>query len=404
MTLEIIDNKLDVKPDMLQTTKVFKALGTARHAGSTVISAQGSSRSSKTYNILIWLIVFALKNAGVRISIVRATLPALKRSTLVDFRDIMCKMGIFDDRNFNKSELIYTLENGSWIEFFSADSEQKLRGSKRDVLYVNEANELKFIQWQQLKMRTTRFAVIDYNPSFTDEHWICTLNKEPKTCHFISTYKDNPFLEQVVVDEIESLEHKNKSLWQVFGLGQMGIVEGLIFTNVEIITEIPAFVKKKYIGIDFGYTNDPTAIVEAAFHDSNIYLDEICYRTKMLTSDIIRELKPYSHHKVIAESADPRLIQEIRNAGINIHPVVKGDGSVMEGITKMLEYKLCITNRSVNAIKEFRNYTYAQDKDGRFINYPIDANNHIPDATRYIVLSEILGKNRRNQNLGSIFY
>ena len=404
MQIEIIDSRQDVRPDALQTAKVFKIIGQARKAGRITISAQGSSRSGKTYNILLWLIVYALKNAGVRISIVRATLPALKRSTLVDFRDIMQKMGIYDEGVFNKSELVYSFGNGSWIEFFSADSEQKLRGSKRDVLYVNEANELKFIQWQQLKMRTTRFAILDYNPSFTDEHWICGVNKEPKTYHFVSTYRDNPFLEQTVIDEIESLQHKNRSLWQIYGLGEQAAVEGLIFTNIEVVDEMPVMAKRRYIGLDFGYTHDPTAIVEVAVFGDCLYIDEVCYRTRMLVSDIIAELRLYAGRKAIAESADPRLIDEIYNAGINIHPVVKGSGSVMEGISKMLEYRICITSRSVNVIKEFRSYAYAQDKDGKFLNYPIDANNHAIDAVRYVVLTEVLGKNRRRRDLKGIFY
>jgi phage terminase large subunit len=285
--------------------------------------------------------MYCLKNAGTRVSIVRATLPSLKRSTFIDFKEILYKFGVFDDGCLNKTEFIYTFDNGSWVEFFSTDSEQNLRGSKRDILYVNEANELRFIEWQQLKMRTTKFAIVDYNPSFTDDHWLCELNKDTKTFHFISTYKDNPFLEQTIIDEIESLQNKNKSLWQIYGLGLQSQVEGLIFTNVEILEHIPQWANKRYIGVDFGYSADPTAIVEVAFLDNCIYVDEICYRTKMLITDIVAELKRYPRCKVIAESADPRLIQEIHNSGINIHPVVKGEGSVMEGITKILEYKIC---------------------------------------------------------------
>lgn len=312
-------------------------------------------------------------------------------------------MGVWDERCLNKSELTYTFPNGSWVEFFSTDSEQKLRGRKRDVLYVNEANELKFIEWQQLKMRTTRFAIIDYNPSFTDDHWICNVNKADKTFHFISTYKDNPFLEQVIVEEIESLQYKNQSLWQIYGLGLQAIIEGLIFRNVEIIDHIPGHVDMKHIGMDFGFTNDPTAIIDTGIYQDGLYLDELCYRTHMLSSDIIRELKPVGSKKVISESADPRLLQEIKNAGVRIQPVEKGKGSVMEGITKMLEYKIYVTKRSVNLIKEFKNYTYEQDKEGKWLNEPIDAFNHGIDAVRYVILETILGKNRRKQNLSGMF-
>lgn len=375
----------------IQTTKIYAKVDEAVRSGYTTISAQGSSRSSKTYNILIWLIVYLLLHPNTRLSIVRATLPALKGSVFIDFKEICYKMGIFDERALNKSELIYTFPNGSWVEFFSTDSEQKIRGRKRDILYCNEANELKYIEWQQLKMRTTRFAIVDYNPSFSDDHWLCALNRDPRTYHFVSTYKDNPFLEQNIIDEIESLREKNATLWQVYGLGQQAMIEGLIFTNVEVVDAIPHWVKKRGIGMDFGYTNDPTAIVECAVVDNDLYINEIAYQTQMLSSDIIKILKPLNL-KVISESADPRLIQEIANAGVLIYPVQKYQGSIMGGITKMLDMKLKVTRNSVNTLKEFKNYTYQQDKEGSWLNQPIDAFNHAIDAVRYYVLGELLGR------------
>ena len=388
----------------IQTTNIYAQVDKAIKKGYTTVSAQGSSRSSKTYNILIWLIIYCLSHSRTRLSIVRATLPALKGSVFIDFKEILYKLNVFDESCLNKSEMIYTFPNGSWVEFFSTDSEQKLRGRKRDILYVNEANELKFIEFQQLKMRTTQFTIVDYNPSFSDDHWLCELNKDPRTYHFISTYKDNPFLEQTIIDEIESLQHKNKSLWQVYGLGQQAMIEGLIFEKVTLIDEIPIWAKKRFIGLDFGFTHDPTAIVEVAFLDNKVYIDEICYQTQMLTTDIIEALRPYRNYKIISESADPRLVKEIKNADYSIVAVTKGQGSVMEGLTKMLEYEICITRRSENIIKEFKNYTYAQNKDGAFLNVPIDAFNHAIDATRYVFLEEILGRNRKPKDLTGIFY
>jgi phage terminase large subunit len=387
----------------IQTTKIYREIETAVKEGYTTVSLQGSSRSSKTYNTLIWLIIYCLKHPNTRLSIVRATLPAIKGSVFIDFKEILMNMLLFDEKQLNKTELTYHFSNGSWVEFFSTDSEQKLRGRKRDILFVNEANELNFIEWQQLKMRTTQLAIIDYNPSFTDEHWLCQLNKDSRTKHIITTYRDNPFLEQTVIDEIESLRHKNESLWKIYGLGLQADIEGLIFKNVTIIDEIPAYVKKRWGAIDFGYSNDPTAICEVALHDNTLYIDEKCYQTQMLSSDIIRVLKAKcSHLKIISESADPRLIQEIYRAGINIHPVKKFQGSVEAGIIKMLEYGICLTKNSYNAIKEFKNYTYRQDKEGKWLNEPIDAYNHAIDATRYVVMSELLGGERKPVNLSRL--
>lgn len=383
----------------LQTTRVFSEITNARRNGYTTVSEQGSSRSAKTYNTVIWIVCQCLAVPKTTVSICRATLPSLKGSVLRDFIEVLQRIGEYNDKCYNKSDLIYTFPNGSWVEFFSCDNETKLRGRKRKILFVNEANELKYLEWQQLQLRTTQFSIIDYNPSFSDEHWICEVNKDPRTYHFISTYKDNPFLEQKVIDEIESLKRKNYSLWQIYGLGQQAQVEGLVFRNVDVVERIPetGYRRRRFLGVDFGYTNDPTAIVDVLIEEETktLYIDELCYRTSMLTSDIVAELKPQGAVKVISESADPRLVQEIYRAGINIHPVVKYQGSVEAGLTKMQEYKIVITKHSTNVIKEFRNYTYSQDKEGKWLNTPIDVWNHAIDAIRYVVMSEILGGQRK---------
>lgn len=380
--------------------KIWNGINEGLDAGKTIISEQGSSRSAKTYNTVIWLLTYLLQNPGLRLSIVRKTLPALKGSVLIDFKDILDRMQIYDPKSFNKTELIYRFHNGSWVEFFSTDDEQKIRGRKRDILFANEANEISYLEWQQLIMRTTRFAIMDYNPSFSEDHWIEQVNKDPDTHHFISTYKDNPFLEQKIIEDIEKLRDKNKSLWTVYGLGLRAVIEGRIFDSYEIIEVIPAHIKKRFIGMDFGYTNDPTAILEVGIHGDELYLDEICYRTRMLTNDIIGVLKTNcTNKKIISESADPRLIDEIYNAGLNIHAVEKYQGSVMAGITKMQEYKIRITKRSVNVKKELDNYVYDQDKEGRFINQPVDEFNHAVDGARYVILQEVIGKNRRKMNI-----
>lgn len=383
----------------LQTTRVFSEIEAARRNGYTTVSEQGSSRSAKTYNTVIWIVCQCLTVPKTTVSICRSTLPSLKGSVLRDFIEVLQRIGEYSDKHYNKSDLIYTFPNGSWVEFFSCDNETKLRGRKRKILFVNEANELKYLEWQQLQLRTTQFSIIDYNPSFSDEHWICEVNKDPRTYHFISTYKDNPFLEQKVIDEIESLKRKNFSLWQIYGLGLQAQVEGLVFRNVDVVERIPetGYRRRRFLGVDFGYTNDPTAIIDVLIEEETktLYLDELCYRTTMLTSDIIAELKPQGAVKVVSESADPRLVQEIYRAGVNIHPVVKYSGSIEAGITKMQEYKLVITKRSTNVIKEFRNYTYQQDKEGKWLNTPIDVWNHAIDAIRYVVMSELLGGKRK---------
>ena len=379
----------------IQTTRVYSEVSDAVKRGCRTISAQGSSRSSKTYNIVLFLCLHLLEHANTRLSVVRKTLPAIRGSVLYDFKDILVRLGIWADANFNKSEMIYTFPNGSFVEFFSTDQEQKLRGRKRDILFVNEANELSFVEWQQLAMRTAQFKIIDYNPSFSEDHWINKLNEESGVYHFVTTYRDNPFLEQTIIDEIESLQTKSPTLWQIYGLGKRALVEGIVFPRIEQVAEFPDWCKSEFIGIDFGYTNDPTAIVKVGYainadDEECLFIDEICYRTRMTTGDICDALRPYRNMTIDAESADPRLIDEIHKSGARIYPVKKGTGSIEAGIARMQTFRLFVTARSLNVLKEFRNYTYAQDKDGRWLNIPIDAYNHAIDAVRYVVMSELM--------------
>ena len=386
-------------------TKNFVKLETAFQKGYTTASLQGSARSSKTYSVIQWLINRCISVPGTTVSIVRATLPAIKRSVFRDFKDILIAWGVYNPKNLNKSDFVYYFDNGSWVEFFSCENEQKLRGPKRQILFVNEANEISELEWQQLQMRTTLFSILDYNPSFSEEHWINQVNQERKTCFWISTYKDNPFLEQRVIDEIESLQWKNPSLWQVYGLGKRAMVEGLVFPNIEIVNYMPPeTLRHRYIGMDLGYSQDPTAIVEVRFYGKDMYINELCYRTHMLTNDIISELKKHQDWapEIISESADPRMIDEIYNAGLDIKPVHKYQGSINAGITKMHEYNIKITKQSSNVIKEFKNYVYRRDKEGKWLNEPADYMNHAVDGCRYVVLEKILGANASGMSSAQI--
>ena len=370
--------------------KNYMRVKAAKEAGFTTCSLQGSSRSAKTYSVVQFLCMLCFNYAGTTVSIIRAGMPSIKRTVYRDFKDIMLNFGWWNDKCMNKSEFVYTFPNGSWIEFFSTNNEQKVRGSKRKILFVNEANELSFIEWQQLQMRTTEFSILDYNPSFSEDHWINQVNEEKSTYWFISTYKDNPFLEPKVIAEIESLRWKNPSLWRIYGLGLRAIVEGLIFENVIIDDYVPIQARRhRYIGMDFGYANDSTAIVEVMLYGNNIYLNEVCYKTHMLTDEIIATLKDIEGRpEIISESADPRLVDEIYNAGLDIKPVKKFAGSINAGIMKMQQYKIHVTSKSLNLRKEFNNYTWRQDKEGKWLNEPIDMWNHCFTGDTLILTKE----------------
>lgn len=373
--------------------KNYAKVDAAKQAGFTTVSLQGSSRSSKSWSIMQWLCVYCHENAGTTVSVIRAGMPSIKRTIYRDFVQIMLDFGWWDDKAMNKSDFVYHFPNGSWLEFFSTDNEQKVRGSKRKILFVNEANELSFIEWQQLQMRTTEFSIIDYNPSFSEDHWINLVNEEKGTYWFISTYKDNPFLEPKVIQEIESLQWKNPSLWRIYGLGLRAIVEGLVFENVTVDDYIPVEANRhRYVGMDLGYSNDATAIVEVYIWNNNLYLNEVCYKTHMLTDEIIQTLKSIKGSpEIISESADPRLVDEIYNAGVDIKPVRKFPGSINAGIMKMQQYRIHVTSKSANIRKELNNYTWRQDKEGKWLNEPIDMWNHSLDAARYVILEKVLG-------------
>lgn len=387
----------------MSVTPIFRYVDEALKQGYKISSFQGGSRSGKTYNITNWYIVQAVLNARVVISVVRATLPALKRSAMRDFKEIMINIGLWREANWKATEMVYYFENGSMVEFFGCEDEQRVRGSKRDILFVNEANEVSLDVFNQLQMRTTLFTILDYNPSFSDDHWLCELNRRPTTYFKITTYKDNPFLEKNIVEWIESYRNTNEAMWQIYGLGQQRQVEGLIFPNYEVVTKWPNWIMatKQWIGIDFGFSNDPTAIVRVGSYHDDLYIDEVAYETKLLTKQIASILneRKYKNIPIICESADPRLLAELKKCGVtNITPVNKGGraGSIIAGLQSMQQRNIFVTQQSYNVEKEFRNYTWRQTGEGKWINEPIDKFNHAMDAIRYVVLMRLM-KHKRSK-------
>ena len=300
-----------------------------------------------------------------------------------DFFQIVESQGWYNPALHNKSEGTYQL-HGNLVEFISIDQPQKVRGRKRDILYINEANEISLEDWRQLLLRTTWRVVLDYNPS--DEfHWIYD-NVIPRedADFYQTTYKDNPFLEQTTINEIERLKEVDENFWKVYGLGERGTSRATIFTHWKEVDQVPDGFKLFNIGLDFGYTNDPTAIV-LIYTDGNSYLmDEVLYATQMSNQELAKILREYAV-PVIADSAEPKSIDEIHKYGVNIFPCKKGADSVRSGINYMKSKKLFITSRSVNGIKEFRNYKYHEDKNGKMTNQPVDAFNHFIDASRYAI-------------------
>ena len=356
---------------------------------------QGGTAASKTYSILAVLINKAIQIPNLEISIVAESIPHLRRGALKDFLKILKWTNRYNENQFNKSLLTYQFKNGSSFEFFSADDSSKLRGARRDILYINECNNVTFESYNELAIRTKKAVYLDFNPA--NEFWVHTeLKDEPDADFIILTYKDNEALDKSIVEQIERNRVKAetsaywRNWWLVYGEGQVGSLEGVVFTNWKQIDIIPDNARLIGIGLDFGYTNDPTAIIEIYNYNGQRLVNELAFQTGMLNSDIARLLP--KNVPVYADSAEPKSIEEIRRHGIQIKGVTKGKDSINYGIDVMQRQEYLVTAKSTNLIKELRSYTWDKDKQGTTLNKPIDHYNHGIDALRYHEM-ETLGLN-----------
>lgn len=337
--------------------------------------------------------MYAIDNKGSEISIVSESIPHLRRGAIRDFIKIMEWIGNPIESNWNRSTLTYHFSNGSFIEFFSADQSDKLRGARRDVLFVNEANNIHWEAYHQMAIRTRKFVYIDYNP--TQEFWAHTeLIGKPDVDFIILTYKDNEALEPAIVKEIESAREKAKdspywlNWWRVYGLGETGSLVGTVFSNWEQVDAMPTAFKWKAYGIDWGFTNDPTAVVEVCEFDNAYYVNELLYEKGLTNSDIAAKIQDLKGQEIIADSAEPKSIEDIRRHGFRIRACQKGRDSVRAGIDKMQQMPIFVTSNSVNIIKELRGYTWATDRTGQQTGEPIDDFNHAIDAIRYAIMEK----------------
>jgi phage terminase large subunit len=352
---------------------------------------RGGTSSSKTFSIIPMLITYAVQKDNTEISIVSESIPHLRRGAIRDFLKIMQMVGMCDPNKWNKSSLTYTFSNNSFIEFFSADQPDKLRGARRDVLFINECNNVDWESYYQLAIRTRKFIYLDYNP--VTEFWVDTeLVHDADSEMIVLTYKDNEALDSSIVAEIEKAREKAetseywRNWWAVYGLGQIGNLEGVIFSNYQLIDTIPSDARLLGCGVDFGYSVDPTAIVEVYQYNDQRIIKEICYRTGMLNSDIAKVLP--KGVPVYADSAEPKSIEEIRRFGISIKGVTKGKDSINYGIQVMQGQNYMITKDSTNLIKELRGYCWDKGKDGKTLPIPV-GDDHIIDAWRYFEMESL---------------
>lgn len=363
------------------------AINKIRTLTKFVRGVQGGTSAGKTYAILPILIHIAASNPLTEISVVAESIPHLKRGAMKDFKKILAETERWHESLWNASDFKYTFPNGSQIEFFSADNDAKLRGARRDWLYMNECNNMTFHSYTELASRTKQGVYLDWNP--TNTFWFHTELLNDKDVDFLTiNYTDNEACPESALNFILKAKEKaeqGNSFWQnwykVYGLGEIGNLEGVIFNNWQQIDKIPTDAKLIGIGLDFGYTNDPTAAIEVYTYNGKRYVNELVYRSGMLNSDIAKILP----RNVItyADSSEPKSIDEIKRYGIMIKGVTKGKDSIKYGIDVMQQQEYFVTSQSENLIKELRSYSWDKDKEGKKLNKPIEYFNHAIDALRY---------------------
>jgi phage terminase large subunit len=353
---------------------------------------QGGTSSGKTYSILQLLFTYCISKPNLVITVCGQDIPNLKKGAFRDATNIFNNLPELKKRftGINQSDRIFNCKNGSIIEFSSFSDEQDAKSGKRDYLFINEANGIPYEIFWQLAIRTRKKVFIDYNP--TSRFWVHEKLIIRNDCDLIiSDHRHNPFLPKEMHEEIESIE--DEELFKVYARGKTGLIQGLVYNNWHICQSMPEIYKKRWIGIDFGYSNHPTAIIDVRLSEGQLWVDELCYSRKMLNSDIFDVLKNNEVLEIpaVADCAEAKSIAEINNMGaVNIEPSKKGADSINAGIDILKRYRINVTNGSINIKKELSSYKWKKDKaSGDLTNKPEDHMNHALDAIRYVALNKL---------------
>lgn len=347
----------------------------------------GGTSASKTISILLILIDYCQTFNNELVSIVSESFPHLKRGCIRDFINIMTEHKYFKDERWNKTDFTYTFETGTRLEFFSADQPAKVRGPRRDVLFINEANNINYETFTQLEIRTKKIIWLDWNP--VNEFWYYTQIQHSMKHDFLTlTYKDNESLDPRIVEAIEA-RRNNRMWWQVYGLGQLGEVEGRIYKDWAIIDDVPHEARLERYGLDFGFSNDPAAIVAVYKYNGGYILDECLYLKNQKNNDLASVFTNLPQALIISDSAEPKSIAEIGEHGLSILPARKGKDSIVHGIQFVQQQRISVTKASTNLIKEYRNYMWLVSKDDKTLNEPAPGFDHCMDAIRYAITSTV---------------
>ena len=375
-------HRLDKMKLKIEVTPYYERLSKVK---SRIVVQEGGTRSSKTYSTLQLFIVEACSGSKLIYDIIRETMPALRKSAMKDFIEILRTHNLYNENNHNKSENEYRL-NGSTFNFYPASDSQKLRGRKRDKFLMNEANEQSLDTFRQLMFRTEKKGFLDYNPS-EEDHWIYDHVITRDDCTVLhSTYKDNPFLSVDLVKEIERLEEDDEEYWKIYGLGIRGKRHGQIYSNWDVVDSFPTFVKEVVYGLDFGF-NDPMTLSKIGRIENDLWIEELFYERGKTTGDLIKLLPSLienNQSEIYCDTAEPDRIEEIYRAGYNAQPSEK---SVIDGIDTVKRFKIHIVSSGVETIKDYKNYKWKVDKNGKTLDEPTHYFSHSPDRDRYAIFT-----------------
>lgn len=378
----------------IQANVLFDQIDQEIKKGTRYISLRGSSRSGKTVSALQTVILECLVNENTIVTIARETQVSIKNTILVDFKEVLEQLQIWEDSRFNKVDLVYRFSNKSIIRFVGLDDQTgKLRGLKSSVVLVDEVNTVSKSSFIQLDIRTEKYILMCYNPEIPTDWWGLDFETRSNGCVIVSTWRDNAFLEQSIIDSIMSLKDTDPDLWLIYSESQIVAPRELVFVKPEVYKDLPGGIKETYYGLDFGFSQDPSALVEVSVKDKEIYIREIIYEPGLTNEDLAFLIKDKGITRmdtIVADSSEPKSIAELNRLGLSVRGVKKGAGSVLFGIQKMRQFKIRIQEDSVNLIQEFDNYRYKKDRSGRVTSQTDGrSGDHAIDAVRYCV-SEFL--------------
>ena len=372
----------------IQTTELYLKIQNALQENKRYIFLRGSSRSGKTITALQHIIITALSKPNSLITIARETQVSIKNTILVDFKGVLEDLNLWEESRYNKVEMVYRFPNKSIIRFVGMDdSSGKLRGMKSDIVFVDEVNTVSFEPFVQLDIRTQQYIIAAYNPEITEDWWGLEYESKEEGVMIHTTYKQNPFLDERIIKSIQELKELDPDLYEIYAEGRVVPPREKIFVNYDKYSEEPRH-KERYIGLDWGFASDPCAVVEVIIDDKDVYCRELLYQAGTTNEDLIfilRELGIDRETQIVADSSEPKSIQDLRRGGFNIRGVKKGSGSVLYGIQKMKQKRIHIHEESINLYKEFTELKFKKDRSGRVTNTPV-GDDHLIDAVRYVIM------------------